>query len=163
MSTEKGTRKFDNEDVGDFQVQAEISEVDDRISRLRSAIKQAGGNQVVASRSSVPLSTLNGYLAGRDLKATSLVALSRACGVNVDWLATGEGPMSGLPPSAPIASEKPQNSAPRTAFSSINVDRMAAALQAAQTMFADAGGKPTMRELVQVMLLTYDTLSKESS
>ncbi len=48
---------------------------------------------MVSTRSGVPLSTLNGYLAGRDMKVQALVDLARAMDVSIEWLATGCGSM----------------------------------------------------------------------
>ncbi|GGG30738.1 hypothetical protein GCM10010964_18320 [Caldovatus sediminis] len=42
----------------------------------------------------MPVGTLNRYIAGRDMKASALVALAAACGVRVEWLATGRGAMT---------------------------------------------------------------------
>lgn len=41
----------------------------------------------------MPLNTLGRYLAGRDMKSATLVALAQATGVRLEWLATGAGPM----------------------------------------------------------------------
>lgn len=64
-----------------------------RPERLRVAVKAAGGNKSVAERSGIPLATLNKYLAGRDMKVSAFIALANACGVSLDWLATGWGDM----------------------------------------------------------------------
>lgn len=64
----------------------------ERASRLREAVRTAGGNKVVAERAGMPVSTLNRYVAGRDMKASALIALAPATGVRLEWLATGEGP-----------------------------------------------------------------------
>lgn len=39
--------------------------------------------------------TLNNYIAGRDMKVSALIALADACGVSLEWLATGHGAMAG--------------------------------------------------------------------
>lgn len=69
------------------------SSVAERISRLRIAVRDAGGGAAVAKRGGVPLGTLNNYLAGRDMRAEGLVTLARATGVRLEWLAAGDGPM----------------------------------------------------------------------
>ncbi len=61
--------------------------------RLREAVAKSGGPGQVSSRSKVALGTLNGYLAGGDMKLSNLVRLAQACGVSVEWLATGGGPL----------------------------------------------------------------------
>lgn len=72
---------------------ASNSSVAYRSERLRSAVRDGGGASAVAKRGQIPLGTLNNYLAGRDMKAEGLVAIARATGVRLEWLATGEGPM----------------------------------------------------------------------
>jgi phage repressor protein C with HTH and peptisase S24 domain len=66
--------------------------------RLDQAIAQSGGPSAVARRAEMYLGTLNRYRAGRELPSSALVSLSRATGVRLEWLATGEGPMQGENP-----------------------------------------------------------------
>ncbi len=61
------------------------------VERLREAVAEAGGNQAVMRRSGIPSRTLSHYLAGREMRASTLVALADACGVSAEWLATGRG------------------------------------------------------------------------
>lgn len=77
----------------DFPVQDENWERQALASRLRAAIKAAGGNRVVAARSRIPSSTLGGYLAGGEIKLSKLVALADATGTSLEWLVHGRGPM----------------------------------------------------------------------
>ena len=77
----------------EFRVPASNPELGSRADRLRRAVKLAGGNLAVARQAGVPLGTLNKYIAGRELPADNLVALADACGVSVEWLATGRGEM----------------------------------------------------------------------
>lgn len=74
-----------------FPVPDENWEVSDVAKRLKSAVENANGNRAVSERSGVPLSTLNGYLAGRDMKASAAAKIARACGVSLEWLLIGEG------------------------------------------------------------------------
>lgn len=60
--------------------------------RLRQAVRAAGGNAEVSARSGVKTRTLSHYLKGREIRVGVLVALARACGVSLEWLATGDGP-----------------------------------------------------------------------
>ncbi|WP_342628201.1 LexA family transcriptional regulator [Nguyenibacter vanlangensis] len=49
----------------------------------------------MAIRAQMAVGTLNNYIAGRDMKASAMIALARACGVPLEWLAVGaETPMS---------------------------------------------------------------------
>ena len=59
-------------------------------ARLADVVKLAGGPSEVSRRARLSLSTLNNYLSGRsEMKIPALVAISRACGVSMEWLATG--------------------------------------------------------------------------
>lgn len=44
----------------------------------------------MAARTDIPLSTLSGYLSGRELKLSVARKITEACGVSLDWLAAGE-------------------------------------------------------------------------
>ena len=77
----------------DVGVHQDRSDTKDRAERLRHAIRAAGGNTSVATRSGVPKSTIDGYLQGGELKLSNAIALAQATGVRLEWLATGEGPM----------------------------------------------------------------------
>lgn len=71
--------------------------------RLRSAIKEAGGNKVVSQKSGVPISTLNSYLAlEADPKLTKLMAIADACGVTLDELTQPE------PSQSPVSRTHPE-------------------------------------------------------
>lgn len=61
------------------------------IDRFRSAIRRAGGNQVVARLSGVPKGTINNLLRGTDVRVSNAYALAVACHVSLDWLVTGIG------------------------------------------------------------------------
>ncbi len=75
-----------------FQVEPANPEAVSRLERLRKAVRQAGGNRVVAERSGVPLSSLGAYMQGkREWRIGAAVALAAACGVSLDWLASGNG------------------------------------------------------------------------
>jgi phage repressor protein C with HTH and peptisase S24 domain len=83
------TGEYDgNQDVA---VRGSNSDIESPFERLREAVRSAGGNKAVASLSRIPLTTLQGYLAGGEMKLTNVVALAKATNVSVEWLATGEG------------------------------------------------------------------------
>lgn len=75
----------------------------DRGERLRRAVRASGGNEAVAARAGVPLSTLGTYIAGGEWKLSRALALAAACGVSLDWLATGRGAMAGDADGGPAA------------------------------------------------------------
>ena len=77
---------FQNEN---FAVEDENCEIQATASRLKFAIENAGGNKAVSERASVPLSTLNGYIAGRDMKGSAAARLAVACNVSLEWLYFG--------------------------------------------------------------------------
>lgn len=79
--------------------QDEQREVAQRSERLRQAVNQAGGQTAVGRKAKMATTTINNYLAGRDMKAAALVALAEACDVSIEWLATGAGPMKASEPS----------------------------------------------------------------
>jgi transcriptional regulator with XRE-family HTH domain len=91
-----------NEPTDDAEAHVQISE---RVSRLREAVGKARGPKAVAEKAGMAATTLNNYLAGRDMKVSALVALATACEVSVQWLATGDE--SGLSPSQTIGAKFP--------------------------------------------------------
>jgi hypothetical protein len=153
------TSEFVQDPEEDFQVQAANLELAERVQRLKTAVRRGGGNKAVSERSGIPLSNIGAYVAGREMKVPALVSLSKACGVNLLWLATGEGPMSS---DAQVLSTptNPSSDRQQKTFSTIKIDLMAQALEAARKTFSDAGASPEPRELVQVMLLLYDGMNK---
>lgn len=61
--------------------------------RLKIAIASAGGLNAAARKAGIPTRSLSNYASGaREPKASVLVAISRASGKSIGWLATGEGP-----------------------------------------------------------------------
>ncbi|MBS0995814.1 S24 family peptidase [Gluconobacter cerinus] len=80
-------KTFPNEN---FAVEDENSELQAIAARLKFAIENAGGNKAVSERASVPLSTLNGYIAGRDMKGSAAAKLAQACDVSLEWLYFGD-------------------------------------------------------------------------
>ncbi|GAB0119453.1 helix-turn-helix domain-containing protein [Acidisoma sp. 7E03] len=78
-----------------------------RRNRLRKAVSNAGGHKAIADRSGIPGRTLSDYLSSRDMPTSALVALAEACGVTVDWLATGRGEGPGEAQYAPASQTNP--------------------------------------------------------
>jgi transcriptional regulator with XRE-family HTH domain len=66
-----------------------------RAKRLKeAATKVQGGSQELASRTSIPYTTLRQYIRGEtDIPTDKMVQLAEATGVSVAWLATGKGQM----------------------------------------------------------------------
>lgn len=63
----------------------------ERAERIREVLKTGGGREQVAARIGVHPGSLTRYLKRRDLPTATLVAIADACGVSVEWLATGRG------------------------------------------------------------------------
>ncbi|MFT9091541.1 MAG: S24 family peptidase [Gluconacetobacter sp.] len=89
MHNEIGDRNMTVDELSNSDPDGSLDEVKARAERLRSAVKNAGGNTQVAARAGMPFGTLNRYIAGRDMKASAMVALAKACGVSLEWLAEG--------------------------------------------------------------------------
>ncbi|MCA3359170.1 MAG: helix-turn-helix domain-containing protein [Roseomonas sp.] len=66
---------------------------EERVERLREAIKNVGSAREAARLSGLPYGTLQGYIRGGELKLSNAASIARATGVRLEWLATGEGPM----------------------------------------------------------------------
>lgn len=122
--------------------------------RLQRLVRETGGVKALSDRSGVPFGTLRNYLAGRPLRVPALTALSGAAGVSIEWLATGRGPMR-PGAQAPVPPSEPSN-----LFGTLDIDRMARAMEKAFDLFAERGHRPSMRRLAQVVLLLYDDFTE---
>ena len=71
---------------------------EERVGRLREAIKIIGSARDAARLAGLPYGTLQNYIQGGELKLSNAIALARVTGVRLEWLATGEGPMQGENP-----------------------------------------------------------------
>jgi hypothetical protein len=159
-------------------------EVAARTERLREAVEAAGGPKRVSRRSGVPLASLNNYRGGRDMKAAVLVALADACRVSVEWLATGRGrmeasyvntpawpheqlgdvtaegtvaigPTMALDSETPQSASRPSSDPPR--FGSLNIDLVAASLEAAEMFLRARGYEHSWHRIAQAAALLYDS------
>jgi hypothetical protein len=162
MSNENETRNFENRLPANFQVPDSNSEAVGFKNRLRQAVNMAGGPQVVSLNSKVPLSTLQGYLRGGDPKFSNVMALAKACGVSVSWLATGAPPMIEDGHPLPPLLQKPTVSQPFKAVGNIDQRHLAHCLDLAQKLFEEHGAQPDMDDIVYVALGLYDSISKPS-
>ena len=145
-------------DFGDFGEADRNSEVVERAARLRQAVKLAGGNLAVAKRAGMPVGTLNRYMKGRDMKAAALVALADGANVELLWLATGRGPdakgsQATVPPPAETKPKRPLH-----LFANVDIERLAAAIEGADTALRARGGVAEWRTLTQLALMLYDQL-----
>lgn len=74
--------------------------------RLKQCVRIIGSENALARKASISTAGLRKYLSGGEPTRPVLIAIATAAGVNVEWLATGKGPMrpSDLP-KPPTASE----------------------------------------------------------
>lgn len=75
---------------------------------MRQAMKYAGGHNHLVVKAGVKSRTLNNLLNGQEMRQTVLVALADACGVSVEWLATGRGKMhvGAIEPKSPPSADR---------------------------------------------------------
>nr|WP_294915407.1 LexA family transcriptional regulator [uncultured Neokomagataea sp.] len=87
-----------NNDMSNLSVSAKNRQIEPAIQRLREAVKKSGTQKEVANRAGIPVSTFSEYLSGREMKLSVAARIADACGVSMEWLATGREPESVLPP-----------------------------------------------------------------
>lgn len=64
-------------------------------SRIKNASENCGGMRSLAEKSGIPYTTLHGYGSGKsEPRASDLVSIATATGVNLEWLLTGKGEMT---------------------------------------------------------------------
>ncbi len=127
--------------------------------RLRAAIDRIGGNKGVMAKTGIPSRTLSEYLAGGEMKRPALVALAKACGVNIAWLAAGEGPMVGELQAQPQSQPEPQKSA----IDAHNPERMRRAIEQAFEAFQEREVAPDGNMLARIAMIYYAALSREEA
>ena len=149
MSEEAPTLNRDLGPISDFHKRAENLKPERRAERLRDAIRKAGGLKEVARSSGVPAGTISGYIAGGEMKVTTIVSLAEACGVTVGWLVAGEGPRSGEPEPAPTRPPE-----------ALNADRLRRAIEQAMGAFAEQDVTPDATTLARVVLIFYAALTR---
>lgn len=149
-------------DVREFRVKAKISELDQRALRVKEAVRLAGGNAAVLAKSSIPKATLGNLIAGQEMKTGQLVALARATGVRLEWLATGEGPMRDGDQMPPRTQEPVQPTAapsPVKLFRDIHMDTLADAFAMALQAWSKRGHTTLdHRRIMQITAIFYDQL-----
>ncbi len=164
------------DDVGAFPSSGAEPGSHELAARLKAAVREAGGNNLVAQRAGVPLSTLNSYLRGVEMKVGGLLKLAAATGVRLEWLATGQGPMrpgeglmqvgGGLGESAatPGLSEAPREEQRGIGLAwQANRDRLGAAYEKAMnSLVAPPGQRVDPKILMGLTLLLYDDMTEEA-
>ena len=100
------------------------------------------------------------------MRADAAYRLARACGVTLEWLLVGEGPMRPGDPAPPplppaqVAPVSPKAGPPPKLFAIVNMDRMGKAMmQAAERLRENNNPNPGGRRLAQILCLIYDNLT----
>jgi phage repressor protein C with HTH and peptisase S24 domain len=123
---------------------------------VKLAIKQVGTAQLVAERSGIPKATLSGYSSGRHMSFENAIALAKATGVTLEWLATGQGPMK------PGEPEKPQETPPQRPLSlwrDTHMDTLITAYATAiQTIIAAGRDETNAPGVMRLTAILYDQL-----
>jgi len=137
----------------------------ERAERLKSAVKSAGGNKHIALKSNVPLTTLNAYLRGGEMKLSNAFAIAEACGVTLEWLTTGRGSL--WAPQTQAQSLKPEAAqttpgAPVKLAHVVNMEVLTEAIEDATRMAQARQKAPNARQLAQLIVLAYDEFIEES-
>ena len=117
------------------QRESEVEGIGNRIQELRRNGESIAG---FARRVGVPEANIHTYLRGMNPQVDKLVRIARACGVTVDWLATGRGERSAVS----VQPVENKETAPRAAAAGgdvLDVDRLSAAIAAIEE---GLGGKP---------------------
>lgn len=71
------------------------TEIETLGSRIKKASENCGGMRSLAEKSGIPYTTLHGYGSGKsEPRASDLVSIAAATGVNLEWLLTGNGEMT---------------------------------------------------------------------
>jgi hypothetical protein len=91
LSEKPSSDPLESEQESDFPIPSDESARKARGDRLRQAVRDAGGATLISQKSRVSLSTLHAYQGGQEMKLSQVVSLADACGVSVEWLATGRG------------------------------------------------------------------------
>lgn len=158
MSIKSGMSEVAEDHDQDVIGPRSTSDISERALRLKAAIKAAGGNLEVSRKTGISLSTLNNYLAGRDMKAAFLVTIARACGVNIAWLVAGDGPMVG---GAQKTADPGVHIPAASAFATLDLDALSAALETAETFFARTLGGSSVEDRAKIIVHMYDLVVKE--
>ena len=91
------------------------SETVDLPSRIRICAGLAGNGEILAKEAAINRRTLETYISGQaEPKISKIVAIAKAVGVSIDWLATGEGEMR--PDGSGAQRDKASNAAHLLAF-----------------------------------------------
>ena len=136
------------EHFADFAVPPAELRTTTRSERLRQAIHLGGGNKKVSEATGIGLTNIQNYLKGREMRIDTALALAEACGVTLEWLATGKDPAPQAPPAAAAR--------PPKLFSFVDTELLAAAVQGAIGVFEAKGAAIEGRAFGQIVCLLYD-------
>ncbi|MBX9594204.1 MAG: helix-turn-helix domain-containing protein [Roseomonas sp.] len=133
------------------------SDVGKSHERLREAVRLGGGPKAISGKAGIPTTTLQGYLTGGEMKLSNAIALAEACGVRLEWLATGAGPMregGAAAPPPPRVESLPAG--PVLLFGKVRIDRLVRAYEGA---LATTGGQDK-RLTMHLTIVLHDQLAE---
>ena len=137
-----------------------ISQDDDAaaLKRLHEAVHLGGGNKNVSARTGLALRSLSNYLAGREMRKSALVAISDACGVNLEWLLAGRGPRERIAPDRQARISEPFQPlvAPRA---QLDPHALAKAIEIVEALSAAAGQTVSPVQMARRIINTYELLT----
>lgn len=150
--------------------------------RLQLLAERFPSRRKLAQASGISPSTLRPYFKDGGVPLDNAVALAKAAGVRLEWLATGEGPMHATDPPTAFATgadvrrelarllaqqgfaDAPPASEHRGGLGmtwQMNLDRLARAYEQARQGIATLPGHcPDARRLMQITLLIYDEMTE---
>jgi transcriptional regulator with XRE-family HTH domain len=141
--------------------------------RLHEAVRAAGGNQAVASRSGVPLATVNNYVRGRNgMKIGPLSALAAVCNVSLEWIVSGSEaarlpPVADYPTAAaappPGLGEAPSEASPAGPTDRIDVRVLAKAIEIVAAIAGAADLLDDPKGLAHRIATTYVVLTEPAA
>jgi hypothetical protein len=127
--------------------------------RLRETAKMAGTATALCERAGIPLRTFNGWLAGKKIPVTGLVAIANAAGVSIEWLATGRQEAR-HPPATEKAKEPAAVAYP---FGRIDVEYLAGVIEAIESIVEARGVKLTPEKKAEIIALAYEEIPRPGS
>ena len=132
--------------------------VDSAGRRLREAIRQAGGQTAISARSGIKMRSLSNYLTGlNEMKMQTIVTLADACGITIEWLAAGRGPMrpSDSPAPPPAARPASDPTEPQSILDNLDLPRMVQAMRFALDAYNRRATPPDPDQLTRIVLALY--------
>lgn len=130
---------------------------DNFVARINMLIEASKSVASLAKAAGVSEGALRNWaFRGAEPSRANLIALARAAGVNVLWLATGEGPMRPGDTQAPAQVEEKGKSAEEKRDSPADVELLTDIIRAVEELLAEAKRTITPDKKAQVIALLYE-------